>query len=246
MVNIRQTRVSLQWHPPEPHLSSQMAPKTDRYFGHRLFLWLPKKLWRFHLVCPQGTCNNHELTSAGLYPVIRKVLDVDSMYNMVLEYFECSNCKKKELHGVLAQLDVGHRLQFPVILTYKYACDIRVIRMMRYQGLGSGPHRLYKAIVEQHNERYLQQCVTYLTHCKAFTDASSRGLVNRPVLSQPPAMLPVPKFKWLLNVHCQDVLQRIDEVKASITSIFGKILKMDSTKKVRNRLCCLYPIQLAN
>lgn len=128
---------------------------------------------------------------------------------------------------MLAQLDVGHHLQFPVILTYKYACDMRVIRMMRDRGLGNGPHQLYKAIVEQHSECYLQQSVTYLTHLKAFTNASSRGLVHRPVLNQPPAMPPVPKFKWLLNVYCQDVLQHVDEVKASITSVFGKILKMD-------------------
>lgn len=94
-------------------------------------------------------------------------------------------------------------------------------------GLGNGPHQLYKAIVEQHSERYLQQSVTYLTHFKAFTNASYRGLVHRPMLSQPPAMPPVPKFKWLLNVYCQDVLQHVDEVKASITSVFGKILKMD-------------------
>ena len=33
------------------------------------------------------------------------------------------------------------------------------------------PHKLYKAIVEQHNERYLQQSVAYLTQCKAFADA---------------------------------------------------------------------------
>ena len=138
---------------------------------------------------------------------------------MVSEYLECSNCKKKVIAWsapVLAQLDVGHRLQFPIILTYKYACHIWVIRMMCDRGLGNGPHRLYKAIVEQHNERYLQQSVAYLTKCKAFTDASSSGLVHRPMLRQPPTILPVPKFKWLLNVYCQDVLQCIDEVKAPL------------------------------
>ena len=88
---------------------------------------------------------------------------------------------------------MAHRLQFPVILTYKYACDVRVIRMMRYRGIGNGPHKLYKAIVEQHNERYLQQSIAYLTQCKAFADAGARGLVNIPTVSQPPALTPVPK-----------------------------------------------------
>ena len=226
----------LWWHPPEPHLSSPIPPKVDRYFGIRLFLWLPKKLWRYRLICPNSTCTNHELTSAGLYPVIRRVLDVDSVYHLVSEYLECSSCRKKVIAWsapVLSQLDMAHRLQFPVILTYKYACDVRVIRMMRDRGIGNGPHKLYKAIVEQHNERYLQQSIAYLTQCKAFADAGARGLVNIPTVSQPPALTPVPKFQWLQSVYCQDVLQRVDEVKASITSVFGKILKMDSTKKVR-------------
>lgn len=226
----------LWWHPPEPHLSSPIPPKVDRYFGNRLFLWLPKKLWRYRLICPNSTCTNHELTSAGLYPVIRRVLDVDSVYHLVSEYLECSSCRKKVIAWsapVLSQLDMAHRLQFPVILTYKYACDVRGIRMMRYRGIGNGPHKLYKAIVEQHNERYLQQSIAYLTQCKAFADAGARGLVNIPTVSQPPALTPVPKFQWLQSVYCQDVLQRVDEVKASITSVFGKILKMDSTKKVR-------------
>ena len=42
----------------------------------------------------------------------------------------------------------------------------------------------------------------------------------------------VPSSRWLLSVYAQDILQRLPEVKAKITSIFGNILKMDSTKKV--------------
>ena len=34
------------------------------------------------------------------------------------------------------------------------------------------------------------------------------------------------------TVYGQDILSRLDHIKASITSIFGSILKMDSTKKV--------------
>ena len=45
-------------------------------------------------------------------------------------------------------------------------------------------------------------------------------------------MPPVPTPVWLLTVYSYDVLSRLDEVKARVTSIFGSILKMDSTKKV--------------
>ena len=42
----------------------------------------------------------------------------------------------------------------------------------------------------------------------------------------------VPKGPWFLAVYVRDVLSRLDEVKAKITSTFGSVLKMESTKKV--------------
>ncbi|KAH3848165.1 hypothetical protein DPMN_090522 [Dreissena polymorpha] len=49
-------------------------------------------------------------------------------------------------------------------------------------------------------------------------------------------MAPVPKHRWLMQVYSQDVLLRLREMKASITSVFGEILKIDSTKKVTKKL----------
>lgn len=37
-------------------------------------------------------------------------------------------------------------------------------------------------------------------------------------------------------MYVQDILPRIEEIKASVTSTFGSILKMDSTKKVVKKL----------
>jgi len=67
---------------------------------------------------------------------------------------------------------------------------------------------------------------------RSFQVASERGLVTIEAPSDPPSMEPVPTPKWLLAVYVQDILERLDDVKASITSVFGSILKMDSTKKV--------------
>ncbi|XP_019119722.2 uncharacterized protein LOC109139749 [Larimichthys crocea] len=52
----------------------------------------------------------------------------------------------------------------------------------------------------------------------------------------PPQMPPVPSPIWLLTVYGYDILTRLDESKARITSTFGSILKMDSTKKVAKKL----------
>ncbi|XP_070402869.1 uncharacterized protein [Nothobranchius furzeri] len=55
-------------------------------------------------------------------------------------------------------------------------------------------------------------------------------------IAPPPQMPPVPSPVWLLTVYGYDVLMRLDEFKARITSTFGSILKMDSTKKVMKKL----------
>lgn len=47
-----------------------------------------------------------------------------------------------------------------------------------------------------------------------------------------PSMQPVPSAPWFLAVFVRDVMTRLDEVKAKITSTFGTVLKLDSTKKV--------------
>ncbi|KAL3065983.1 hypothetical protein OYC64_016008 [Pagothenia borchgrevinki] len=46
----------------------------------------------------------------------------------------------------------------------------------------------------------------------------------------------LPSPIWLLTVYGYDIMTRLDEYKARITSTFGSILKMDSTKKVTKKL----------
>lgn len=138
------------------------------------------------------------------------------------------------------QLESGHsrpagrgaRRQFPIIITYNYACDMRVVRLMRQRTSGNSSTQLYKKLTEQHNETWLQHTAHYLTDCQSFVEASKQQLVLPPKIDDPPSCPPVPKPKWLLTVYCRDVLARLEEVKASVTSTFGSVLKIDSTKKV--------------
>ncbi|XP_051800636.1 uncharacterized protein LOC127532672 [Acanthochromis polyacanthus] len=51
-----------------------------------------------------------------------------------------------------------------------------------------------------------------------------------------PQMPPLPSPEWLLTVYGYDVLTRLEEYKARITSTFGSILKIDSTRKVTKKL----------
>ncbi|XP_038072943.1 uncharacterized protein LOC119741264 [Patiria miniata] len=214
-------------------------PRVDNYFAQKLLLWLPRRLWRVKLYCPQPLCINRELTSAGLYPHIRQVVDIDSRYNLATEYLECSHCRRKVISwsdDILKQLSVPQQTQFPVILTYKKACDVKVIRLLRQRGLGNSASQLQKKIHEQHSESWLMKTAHYLSDCKIFVDASNQGLISMPNLEEPVPFVALPQSRWFQTVYCKEVLQHLPEVKAAITSVFGNVLKMDSTKKIVKKL----------
>ncbi|KAE8299677.1 hypothetical protein D5F01_LYC02089 [Larimichthys crocea] len=54
--------------------------------------------------------------------------------------------------------------------------------------------------------------------------------------SPPPPFRPLPLAQWFETVHSNDILSHLDEMKGAITSTYGRILKMDSTKKDVQRL----------
>ncbi|XP_058609831.1 nematocyst expressed protein 3-like isoform X2 [Onychostoma macrolepis] len=48
------TDLKLWYEPPVPSLIYHQAPTPDRFFNHRLLVWMPYHLWKFRLSCP--TC----------------------------------------------------------------------------------------------------------------------------------------------------------------------------------------------
>lgn len=233
------TKVSKLWYqPPQPSLSASILNKPDRYFAHRFFLWMPRHLFHMDLVCPQEECNG-KLTNAGVHQKTRMVLDEDSFYNMAGEYLSCPKCSKKVIswsEGILRQLDNTSRNQFPCILTSKYACDLRVVRLLRQRTLGNSSSAVSKVIEEQHGEKYVTSLESYFSNCKSFQSSAHRGFFGIPHFQRPPPQRPVPRHRWFMKVYQLDVINRLDYIKASITSQFGAILKMDSTKKITNKL----------
>ena len=110
----------------------------------------------------------------------------------------------------------------------RYACDKSVVRLMRERGLGNSATQLSKKIREQHTDRWMEATVQYLSACEIFRNR----LVVPPAFPKPPEQPAIPKPRWFMTVYAQDVLGRLDEIKASITSTYGSVLKIDSTKKV--------------
>lgn len=101
--------------------------------------------------------------------------------------------------------------------------------MLRERTLGNSPTRLVKQLRENHGEEWLDRLAHYMEECAVFVKSPSLLPV---VCQKPPEPIDVPTSKWLLSVYGRDIISRIDHVKASITSTFGTILKMDSTKQV--------------
>ena len=97
--------------------------------------------------------------------------------------------------------------------------------------LGNIPARLVKQLKENHGEEWLNQLAHYLGECADFVDQPSLFPV---VCQEPPDPIDIPTSRWLLTVYSRDIFSRLDHIKASITSTFGSILKMDSTKKGMN------------
>ncbi|XP_073719431.1 uncharacterized protein [Misgurnus anguillicaudatus] len=227
------TDLKFWYEPPVPSLIYHQAPSPDRFFNHRLLVWMPYHLWRFKLFCP--TCGK-QLTGYGIHKRARKVLDIDRYYLMVTETLRCTVCRLNYLstsQTVLDQLDLPHRRLFRLILTQKYACDIRVIRMLRERTLGNSPTRLVKQLRENHGEEWLDRLAHYMEECAGFLKSPSLLPV---VCQKPPEPIDVPTSKWLLSVYGRDIISRIDHIRASITSTFGTVLKMDSTKQITKKL----------
>ncbi|XP_053384278.1 uncharacterized protein LOC123536813 [Mercenaria mercenaria] len=238
-VELKTENLQLWLYPPQPSLTFNQIPTVNRYFAHRLFVCLPKRMWKVRLLCPYQDCASRELTHAGLYPTVRRVLDINDYYHLVTEYLECSSCGKKVTGWskiVLDQLDIGHRYLFQVIMTYRFACDISVITLLRQRGLGNSASQLQIKLEEQHSEKWLQKTIHYLSACRVYKQASKKGLITSVFFQDPPTRIAVPKYKWFQLVYCQDVMRRADEVKAAITSTFGTVLKIDSTKKIAQKL----------
>ncbi|XP_051797273.1 uncharacterized protein LOC110970686 isoform X1 [Acanthochromis polyacanthus] len=76
------TDLKLWYAPPEPALIYHQAPTPERFFTHRLLLWMPYHLWKVKLYCP--ACGK-QLTGAGVHKRARKVLDIDRYYLLITE-----------------------------------------------------------------------------------------------------------------------------------------------------------------
>ena len=135
---------------------------------------------------------------------------------------------------ILDLLSPGVWACFPVVLTYKYACDESVISFLRSQG--NSPTAFQHNLQELHSNQWLQKSVRYRSDCQRHKRGQQALGLPCPVYDTPS---PFPRFRharWFLAVYVREVWSRLPSLKAAITSTYGTVLKMDSTKKVCKKL----------
>ena len=157
---------------------------------------------------------------------------------MGTEYLECKACKHKYAcwsQHVLDQLTMAQRSYFPALLTYQFSCDLKVVRLLRARTKGNSSTMVRNKVAEQHQEVYLQHSLQFLQAREPFHSAKSIATISAPTVPIPD-MPSIPKPAWFLSLYLRDVLGHLDKIKAKITSTFGTVLKMDSTKKITKKL----------
>ena len=178
------------------------------------------------------------MSHGGIYTKIREVIDINWRYYMVGEYIKCKACRLPQCpwsSHLLNQLDPAHRGQFPAILTSQLALDKKVVTLMKPRTAGNSSSYLRQSLEEIHSEEWGRRALQYLSDCELHK-RGSRLVTTVTVYRPPPAYRPVPLAQWFETAHGNEIVQHVQEMQGVITSTYGRILKLDSTKKITKKL----------
>ena len=107
---------------------------------------------------------------------------------------------------------------------------------MRARTLGNSPTALQHSIQEEHSEAWMRKHLLYLSDCASHIKGQQR--LSLPQSTYVHAVQPktLPKAKWFLASYVRDVYSGLPTLLAAVTSVYGSILKIDSTKKICRKL----------
>ena len=74
-------------------------------------------------------------------------------------------------------------------ISCRYACDRKIVSMLRDRSLGNGPFQMMRKVKEAHTEAWLEKTAHYTSAVEEFVAASERGLIERPKCEPPPAIV---------------------------------------------------------
>ena len=99
---------------------------------------------------------------------------------------------------------------------------------MGERSLGNSSSSLHSYLVVEHTRAWMARSMRFMAIYRMFEMPG----VTVPPLPAVPEMEPVPTSQWILSAFATESFSRLGEMRAKVTSIFGSVLKMDSTKKV--------------
>ncbi|KAI7800442.1 hypothetical protein IRJ41_003392 [Triplophysa rosa] len=136
---------------------------------------------------------------------------------------------------ILKQLDPSHRNKFPAVLTTHLALDRKCLTLLKPRTAGNSSSFLQQALEEIHSEEWARRTIDYLTDCELHKKRCALTQ-SEVVYEQPPPFCPLPLAQWFETAHANEILSHLDELKGVVTSTYGSILKLDSTKKITKKL----------
>lgn len=235
--NLRQPLKIWNYPPPVP-MEVKGKPDPSDYFLRRLCLWMPRRIFKFDFKCVRPGCHK-SLTSKGIYNKVRLVLDIKDYFYLATENLKCT-CGLTTIlawdNRLLNQLPFAIRNQFPALLTYRYACDRSVITFLKSRTLGNSSHALHNTLLELHSEKWMADNLRYLNDCRRHQSGLKLVKKQPPKYEEAEPFKVIPTSRWLLSAFASDVWCRRESLKATVTSTFGTILKIDSTKKILRKL----------
>ncbi len=182
---------------------------------------------------------HRSLRFKGLYNRVRLVLDMKDCYYIAGEYMDCNGCKGTLISWdsrILAQLPLALKTRFPAVMTHKFGCDISVVTLLWARTNGNTPFALSNNVKEVHSEEWCRRLLWYLSDCDRHRQGLQRFSMQTLVYQAALQFRCVPNYKWFLACYIRDVWDRLPLLKAAVTSVYGSVLKIDSTKKVHTRI----------
>ncbi|KAL2083534.1 hypothetical protein ACEWY4_021307 [Coilia grayii] len=227
--------------PEFPGVVGGSVPSADAFFRHRVFFWRPVGVWRYSVRCTRPDCPARDNKKAFLYrcgysKTVRHICDVRGWYSMLTEVLACNTCRK-------AAKESDERAIEP------RGVDKAVIHLMRDRTEGNTMAKVWRQIQESHCEEYLQRKDLYTTLlCQYNQPGKNKFLISlaakgremsthtRRILSgqfqRPPPRRKLPTPQLLRRSFLVAEAENIEDYRTQIISIFGKVLKYDSTKKI--------------
>jgi hypothetical protein len=107
---------------------------------------------------------------------------------------------------------------------------------MRSRTLENSSNSLWNNVTKMHSDEWMRKAVAYLSDCERHKISRKRLGIPDVTCATLPFFHNPPGCKWFLVTYVRDVWSRLPALKSRINSVYGTILKIDSTKKITLKL----------